>query len=152
MIPLNFPEYPFTIKDEGGRPLIIDPVRKRFVALTPEEWVRQHVIRYLSEEKGVPLSLMRVETEISLYKTKKRFDIAVFSRNGKALMIVECKAPEVGISRETLDQALRYNLALQVRHMLLTNGLNHYYFAATHPGGTMEGRDEIPHFSEMKES
>jgi hypothetical protein len=108
MIKLNFPDYSFRIKDLDGKLVIFDPVRKKYVSLTPEEWVRQHVIQYLKQEKHVPLSLISVETEIRLYKTRKRFDIAVFDRNGHALLVVECKSPAVPVTQSTHLLSDRY--------------------------------------------
>jgi hypothetical protein len=127
MIRLNFPDYTFNIKENDGRLIIFDPVRKKYVALTPEEWVRQHVIQYLNREKHVPLSLISVESEIRLYKTRKRFDVAVFDRNGRPRLVVECKSSSVPVNQEVLDQVVRYNLALKVGYLMLTNGLQHIY-------------------------
>lgn len=127
MIKLNFPVYEFRILDKAGRLAIFDPVRKKYVALTPEEWVRQHVIQYLYREKQVPISLIRAESEIRLYKTRKRFDLAVFDRNGKALLVVECKSPSIAVTQDVLDQAARYNITLKVGFLMLTNGMQHIY-------------------------
>lgn len=127
MIRLNFPDYTFNIKENDGRLIIFDPVRKKYVALTPEEWVRQHVIQYLNREKHVPLSLISIESEIRLYKTRKRFDVAVFDRNGRPRLVVECKSSSVPVNQEVLDQVVRYNLALKVGYLMLTNGLQHIY-------------------------
>ena len=127
MIKLNFPDYTFSIKDLNGKPVIFDPVRKKYIALTPEEWVRQHVIQYLKHEKRIPFSLIRSESEIRLYKTRKRFDIAVFDRNGHARLIVECKSPSLPLTQNVLDQAARYNMTLKVGYLMLTNGIQHIY-------------------------
>jgi len=122
---LNFPEYAFSFRDEAGQKLVFDPLRKKYVSLTPEEWVRQHVIRFLSATKGYPPGLISVEGCITLYKTRKRYDIAVFDRNGKPLLIVECKAPEVAVNQAVADQAIRYNLAMDALFLFITNGLIH---------------------------
>jgi len=127
---LNFPEYGFRLR-EGQ---IFDPARKRFVALTPEEWVRQHVIRYLVEE-GYPLSLMAVEAEINVYALKKRMDILVYGKDGKPLLIVECKAPSVKIDQGVFDQLARYNLRAGAPYFFLSNGHNHYCCKAATDGG-----------------
>ncbi len=149
MIRLSFPEYNFSIKEAEGRSLIFDPVRKKFVVLTPEEWVRQHVIRYLIEEKAVPPALMRSEGEIVLNRTRKRFDVAVFTRNGKALLAVECKAPGVAITQEVLDQAIRYNMTLRVRFLVLSNGLQNLVFEIGADENKLKRLADIPVFGEM---
>lgn len=149
MIRLNFAEYNLHIMDQEGRLSIFDPIRKKYVALTPEEWVRQHVIRYLADDKNVPLSLIGVEKEIRLYNTQKRFDIAVFHRNGKALLLVECKAPSVNITQQVLDQVVRYNLALQVCYLMLTNGLNHVFCRVDLHSGIPSLIPDLPVFGEL---
>jgi len=146
MIKLNFPDYTFTIKDHDGKPVIFDLVRKKYVALTPEEWVRQHVIQYLKQEKQVPLSLISVESEIRLYKTRKRFDIAVFDRNGQALLVVECKSPSVAVTQNVLDQAVRYNFTMKVGFLMLTNGLQHIYCQIDTETGNIRIIDDLPGF------
>lgn len=147
MIKLNFPDYTFTIKDHDGKPVIFDLVRKKYVALTPEEWVRQHVIQYLNLEKQVPLSLIRAESEIRLYKTRKRFDIAVFDRNGQPLLVVECKSPSVPLTQDVLDQAVRYNLAMKVGFLMLTNGLIHIYCQINTETGNIRIINDLPDFT-----
>ena len=116
--------YKFRMMDNEGKLSIFDPVRKKYVALTQEEWVRQHVIQFLVQEKQVPLSLISAEAEIRLYNTRKRFDLAVFDRNGNALLVVECKAPSVPVTQNVLDQAVRYNMTMKVGFLMLTNGLD----------------------------
>jgi len=125
MAQLNFPAYDLAIRQTDGQQLIFDPLRKRYVALTPEEWVRQHVIQYLLQDKGYPSGLVSVEGSISLYKTQKRYDIAAFSRDGVPLLVVECKAPEVSINQGVVDQVVRYNLVLNAPYLFITNGLVH---------------------------
>jgi hypothetical protein len=147
MIKLNFPDYKFRIKNYDGKLVIFDPVRKKYVALTPEEWVRQHVVQYLKQEKQVPLSLISVESEIRLYKTRKRFDIAVFDRNGHARLVVECKAPSVPVTQEVLDQAVRYNLTLKVDFLVLTNGIQHIYCQIDTNKGVIRIINDLPDFN-----
>jgi hypothetical protein len=144
MIKLNFPGFEFSIVEKKGRLSIFDPARKKFVALTPEEWVRQHVIQYLLNDRKIPVSLIRVESEIKLYKTVKRFDIAVADRNGNSLLIVECKAPSVPLSQDVLDQAVRYNMKLKVSWLMLTNGLHHFYCHVDPEAGSMKMISELP--------
>ena len=141
---LNFAEYQFHITEKDGKQTIFDQVRKKYVVLTPEEWVRQHVIQFLIIEKNVPVSLIVVEAEISLFKTRKRFDIAVFDRNGNALMVVECKAPSVPLSRGVLDQAVRYNMTLKVGLLFLTNGLQHIMCRVDPTNGSIQQISDLP--------
>ncbi len=146
---LDFPDFQFHITEENGRLSIFDPVRKKYVALTPEEWVRQHVIRFLADEKNVPISLIGVEKEIRLYNTQKRFDVAVFDRNAKALLLVECKAPSVDITRQVLDQVVRYNFSLQVSYLMLTNGLKHIFCRIDIQTGMPQLIPELPTYANL---
>jgi hypothetical protein len=148
---LNFPEYQFHIVEKDGRLSIFDPVRKKYVALTPEEWVRQHVIRFLVQEKQVPVSLISVEVEIRLYNTLKRFDLAVSDRNGHALFVVECKAPAVPLTQAVLDQAVRYNMAMKAPFLMLTNGLHHIYCHMDLNTNSISLIDHLPEFSALSE-
>ncbi|MBL4605293.1 MAG: type I restriction enzyme HsdR N-terminal domain-containing protein [Flavobacteriaceae bacterium] len=124
---LNLPTYSFRLKSSENKTLIFDIVRKKYVVLTPEEWVRQHILHYLIEEKNYPLSLIAVERQLKINSLVKRTDIVVFNRDGKPEIIVECKAPYVPISQDTFDQIARYNLTLQANYLMVTNGLTHYY-------------------------
>ena len=124
---LNLPTYPFKIKSEGKRKFIFDEFRKKYVALTPEEWVRQHVIHYLINIKGYPKSLIAVEKQLIINTLKKRFDILVFNTKGLPDLIIECKSPSINISQDTFDQIARYNLKLNATLLMVTNGLVHYY-------------------------
>lgn len=147
MIRLNFPDYEFQVLEKAGKWAIFDPARKKYVALTSEEWVRQHVIQFLNREKQVPLSLIGIESEIRLYKTRKRFDIAVFDRNGNPRLIVECKAPSVPVTQAVLDQAVRYNLALRVDFLMLTNGFQHFYCQADKENNSIRVIAELPDYA-----
>jgi len=119
---LSFKSYPFRLKKQDDKEFIFDIVRRKFVALTPEEWVRQHVIHYLIEQEEISRSLLSVEKTLSLYGMTKRADIVVYSNEGHPKMIIECKAPEVKITTSVFDQAARYNLTLRVKYLLVTNG------------------------------
>jgi len=123
---LNFPHYQFKLRETAGKPEVFDPVRRKFVALTPEEWVRQHVIRYLSEDRKYPISLIHVEGGLELNNQKKRFDLLVYNNLGQPQVLVECKAPGVKISQAVFDQAARYNMAFKVSLLFVSNGLEHY--------------------------
>lgn len=115
------------IKNKENTTYIFDPIRKKFVVLQPEEWVRQHVVQFLLLEKGYPKSLIQVEKQIKLHQTTKRYDIVVFYPNGNIHLLVECKAPSVAITQNTFDQIARYNLKLSAELLMVTNGLEHYY-------------------------
>lgn len=127
MQPLQFPGYSFRLKSSENKTFIYAILRKKFVQLTPEEWVRQHVIQYLLEEKNYPQSLLNAEKQIKLGNLAKRYDVVCFKPNGAIQLIVECKAPSVKITQTTFDQIARYNRALRSEYLMVTNGLEHYY-------------------------
>ncbi|MDA8971835.1 type I restriction enzyme HsdR N-terminal domain-containing protein [Flavobacteriaceae bacterium] len=124
---LNFKQYSFRFKNRENKPLIFDVVRKKFMVLTPEEWVRQNTIQYLVKELNIPLSLINVEKQIKLHGTIKRYDIVTFNPDGSIHLIVECKADSIKISQDTFDQIARYNLVLKSTFLMVTNGMDHYY-------------------------
>lgn len=123
---LNLPTYLFRIKEEKGKKYIFDEIRRRFVRLTSEEWVRQHLVNFLVAIKNFPLALISIEKGFKNNRRKQRFDLLVFDRKGHPLMIVECKAPEVEINQHVFDQTGRYNNKYKAPFMLITNGLKHY--------------------------
>jgi type I site-specific restriction endonuclease len=122
MIKIEYPPYQPKIKKEAGKEFIFDEFRKRWIVLTPEEWVRQNFLQYLTQTKKYPASLIAVEKEIKLGELKKRFDIVVYDRNSKPWMIVECKEMNVSLDKSVLDQILRYNISLDVPYLVITNG------------------------------
>ena len=124
---LNFTKYPFRFKNSENKVSIFDPIRKKFVILQPEEWVRQHCVQFLMEVGGYPKSLINIEKELTINSLKKRYDIVVFNSDGSIHLIVECKAPSININQETFDQIARYNLELNASYLMVTNGLIHYY-------------------------
>ncbi|WP_369047550.1 type I restriction enzyme HsdR N-terminal domain-containing protein [Tenacibaculum sp. UWU-22] len=124
---LNLPNYSFKLKSNEKHTLIFDKIRKKYVVLTPEEWVRQHFVLFLIHEKKYPISLIAVEKQLTINNLKKRSDILVFSSNGLPHIVVECKAPNIAITQKTFDQIARYNLKLNASYLIVTNGLNHYY-------------------------
>jgi hypothetical protein len=127
MLKLNFPTYTFRFKNSENKVSIFDEIRKKFIILTPEEWVRQHVVHYLINEKKYPKSLINVEKVLTINKLRKRYDVVVFNPDGTIHILVECKAPEVKISQATFDQIARYNMTMKARFLNVTNGLSHYY-------------------------
>ena len=124
---LNFYSYSFRFKNSENKVSIFDEIRKKFIILTPEEWVRQHVVRFLLEEKKYPKSLINVEKVLKVNGLKKRYDAVVFNTAGEIQVLVECKAPEVKITQATFDQIARYNITMNAQYLIVTNGLNHYF-------------------------
>lgn len=127
MQPLNFSAYTFRFKNSENKRAIFDEIRKKFVVLTPEEWVRQHVIQFLITEMKYPKSWINVEKVIKINGLTKRYDVVVFNPNGTIFLLVECKAPKITLSQETFNQIARYNLTLNAQYLMVTNGLNHYF-------------------------
>jgi len=149
MLALNFPAYPFKIKNSENKQHIFDIIRKKYVLLTPEEWVRQHVIHYLISEKNYPASLMAVERQFSLHKMKKRFDILLFDVQAKPRLIVECKSPQVKITQDTFDQLARYNLKYDAELLMVTNGIDHYFCSLDHQNQQYTFLKSIPQYQQV---
>jgi hypothetical protein len=124
---LNFPSYSFRFKNSENKVGIFDEIRKKFILLTPEEWVRQHTVQYLLQDKKYPKSYINVEKLIQLNDLKKRYDVVIFQPDGSIFLLVECKSPAVTISQNTFDQIARYNLKLKAQYLMVTNGLKHYF-------------------------
>lgn len=143
---LNFPAYTFRFKNSENKVAIFDVIRKKFIILTPEEWVRQHTVQFLLEEKKYPKSYINVEKLIKVNDTSKRYDIAVFKPNGELFLLIECKAPEVVISQDTFDQIARYNLKLKAEYLMVTNGLNHYFCQMDFANEKYVFLKELPNF------
>jgi type I site-specific restriction endonuclease len=119
------------LKKRSNGMYIFDAHRRKWLALTPEEWVRQHVLNYLVNEKKIPRSIISVEKEIQLNDLKKRYDIVVFGRDMKPWLIVECKAPYIALTKEVIEQALRYNMVLNAPFLMITNGVSDHVFDNT---------------------
>jgi hypothetical protein len=124
---LNLPTYNFKLKSSENKTLIFDKLRKKYMVLTPEEWVRQHYVYFLIEEKKYPISIIALEKQLTINNRKKRTDILVFNKEGNHEIIVECKAPSIKITQDTFDQIARYNLKLKANYLIVTNGLEHFY-------------------------
>jgi hypothetical protein len=146
---LNFPSFDARTKITGKRIQIFDGVRKKYVALTPEEWVRQHLVHYLTSGKGCPPALISVETPLRYAKMGKRSDILVSGRNGQPLLLAECKAPEVAITQKVFEQIAIYNLAVQAPCLMLTNGLRHYCMAVATDNSPACFLDEVPCYKNL---
>ncbi len=146
---LNLPEYKFRLNVIKGQKWIFDPLRKKKVVLTPEEWVRQNFIQFLIQEKHYPVQLIKVEMGFKVNNLIKRSDIIVYDRKGKPSLIVECKAPTVKVSQDVFDQIARYNISLKVDFLVVTNGLEHYCCQINHQKKTYQFLKNIPDFEEL---
>ncbi|MBQ3656988.1 MAG: type I restriction enzyme HsdR N-terminal domain-containing protein [Bacteroidales bacterium] len=142
---LNLPSYNLSVKDGE----VFDIIRKKYVRLTPEEWVRQNFVHFLISEKGFPKNLMSTETSLSVFNTVKRTDITVFSSSGQVLAVVECKAPYVEITQSTFSQIARYNITLKASFLIVTNGLTHYCIKLDKDTKKYEFLKEIPKYNEL---
>ncbi len=147
MQPLNFPKYTFRIKNSENSIHIFDIVRKKFVLLQPEEWVRQHVLHFLIFTKKYPQSLINVEKQLTVNNLKKRYDIVVFKPNGSIEVLVECKAPDIKINQSTFNQIAQYNYTLKSNHLMVSNGMEHYYCKMDFKSEKYVFLKEIPDFS-----
>jgi len=127
MIDLCFPNYEFRIKNRHNKKYIFDLIRKKFILLTPEEWVRQNCIMFLINEQKVPKVLINVEKKIKVNNLTKRYDIIVYNPNGSVFLLVECKSPKINLNQETFNQISIYNSEIISKYLMLTNGLYNYY-------------------------
>ena len=143
---LNLPTYDFRLKSSENKTLIFDNLRKKYLVLTPEEWVRQHFVHFLNDEKKYPISLIAIEKQLTINNRKKRTDILVFNKEGKHDIIVECKAPSIKITQDTFDQIARYNLKLKANYLIVTNGLSHFYCKMDFENETYVFLKEIPDY------
>ncbi|KQS31048.1 type I restriction enzyme HsdR N-terminal domain-containing protein [Dyadobacter sp. Leaf189] len=143
---LNLPAFAYKVKQVNGKPHIFDIIRRKFVTLTPEEWVRQHFIHLLITHYGYPKSLFAIETGLQYNSLSKRTDIMVLSSNSLPFLLVECKAPFVPVTEATFAQISRYNFTLQPRFLAVTNGMSHYCFQALE--GQISFMDDFPAYRE----
>ncbi len=149
MLRLNLPDYTFKIGRTGENLTIFDQIRKKFLVLTPEEWVRQNFVRFLIEEKGYTSSFIANEVTIKLHNTVKRCDTVVYDHYLNPLMIIEYKAPEIAITQAVFDQISRYNIRFKVPFLLVSNGLNHYCCQVNYETQTIQFLTEIPLYTEL---
>ena len=143
---LNLPNYNFKLKNKENKTLIFDNLRKKYLVLTPEEWVRQHYVSFLIEQKKYPISLIALEKQLIINNRKKRTDILVFNSDGQHDIIIECKAPQIKITQDTFDQIARYNLNLKANYLVVTNGLEHYCCKMDFKNETYIFLKEIPKY------
>jgi hypothetical protein len=144
---LNLPSYNFNIKKNKDKLLILDSQRKRFVTLTPEEWVRQNFIQFLILDKNYPGALIAVESQLEINGMKKRCDAIIYNREGQPLIIVEFKSPSIAISQKTFDQAAVYNSKLNVTYFMISNGIEHYFCRIDKQKMSYDFFPEIPDFT-----
>lgn len=143
---LNFPAYSFRFKNSENKAAIFDEIRKKFIILTPEEWVRQHVVQFFLQEKKYPKSYINVEKVLKINNLNKRYDLVVFNPDGSIFALVECKAPEIKISQNTFDQIARYNMTLKAQYLMVTNGHNHYFCQMDYQQECYHFMQELPSF------
>ena len=149
MLSLNLPEFETKISLNKGKYVIWDVLRRKNVALTPEEWVRQHFIHYLIHHKGYPQSLMANEVQVSLNSTKKRCDTVLYRRDLTARMIIEYKAPDVEITQNVFDQITRYNMVLRADYLIVSNGLQHYCCKLDYQTNSYTFLRDIPNYDSL---
>ncbi len=144
---LNFPEFEFSFKSKENKPYIFEPIRKKWLILNPEEWVRQNCIQFLLKEKNVPLGLIQVEKKININHTEKRYDLIVFKPDQSIYILVECKAPSVDLSQKVFDQIARYNTVLKSDYLMLTNGLKHVFCQMDYQKGQYLFLPDLPNYN-----
>ena len=142
MIKVNYPEPVFRFKEENGKEMIFDFIRKQWLLLNEEEWVRQNFIQFLVQEMKYPVALMAVEKEIQLGDLKKRFDILVYNKDHQPWMLIECKAGEITLNENVLHQVLRYNISMPAGFLVITNG--HFTYAWEKTGGELRELEQLP--------
>ncbi|MFW5758194.1 MAG: type I restriction enzyme HsdR N-terminal domain-containing protein [Bacteroidota bacterium] len=146
---LQIPYYKAKIEQRGDKKFIFDPFRKQYVALTPEEWVRQQFLGWLCNDFGYPKGLIAVETPLRYNELKKRADAVIYNRQLRPVMIIEVKSTQVNITQETFEQAVRYNFAFKTPYIILTNGLTHYCCFINHDKKKVEYLSQIPAYNQI---
>lgn len=146
---LNLPSFDAKIAVKDGKRTIFDVIRHRYVALTPEEWVRQHFVHFLLEYKGYPAALLANEVQVQLNSTKKRCDTVLYRRDLTARMIVEYKSPKVVITQKVFDQIMRYNMVLKVDYLIVSNGLQHYCCRIDYAHNSYTFLQDIPDYQSL---
>ncbi len=146
---LNLPVASLRIQNRSGKPYVFDLFRRRYILLTPEEWVRQHFLCYLHAHKGYPAGLIAVEASLKYNRMARRADAIVYGSSGKPLMIIECKAAHISISQDVFDQVARYNFPFGVAFLVVTNGLQHFCMLRDVVSEKWVALNDIPHFHEI---
>ncbi len=150
MVKLNLPQYPLRIKHSADKQLVFDQIRKKHIILTPEEWVRQHFVNYLIHDLQYPKSLVKIESGLTVNKMGKRTDILVYNHDIEPHLLVECKAAQVNLNHETLEQLATYNRTIKAKYLVLTNGLKHYCCGMDYDLGSYQFQSTIPQFKPVK--
>lgn len=148
MVKLNLPGCDLKLRNEKGKAEVFDIIRKKYITLTPEEWVRQHFIHYLINSLKYPRALISCENGLKYNELQKRTDIVVYDRTGKPYMVVECKAPEIKLSQSVFDQAACYNYTIQAKYLSVTNGLVHYCCRVDRAVQKIEFLSSMPEYEE----
>ena len=143
---LQFPTYSFRFKNSENKVAIFDEIRKKFIIVTPEEWVRQHVVQFLLQDKKYPKSHINVEKLLKINNLNKRYDVVVYKPDGNITILIECKAPGVKISQSTFDQIARYNMTLKAEYLMVTNGLNHYFCKMDYQNEKYDFLKDLPEY------
>ena len=143
---LNLPQYPLKIKEEGGTRYIFDSIRKKYLVLLPEEWVRQNFIQFLVRDKNYAASLIAIEKGLKLNELQKRADIVIYDKQAEPIVLIECKAPKVKINQEVFEQVARYNMVFKVPYLVVTNGLEHYCAKVNFETNSFEFLKDIPDY------
>lgn len=143
---LNFPQLEFELKNDDGKVYIYDQLRKKHLVLTPEEWVRQHMIQYLILHKKYPKSLISLEKGLVYNQLNKRFDLLTFNQEGKPYLLIECKAPDIQLNKKVVNQVLVYNQTIQASIIGITNGKLHYFFSLDKSKNTYQQISDLPNF------
>lgn len=146
MTELNLPSFEYQLQQHAGKSVIFDPIRKKYVVLTPEEWVRQHFVNYLIHHLRYPRSLIRIEGGLRYNQTARRTDVVVYQRSGTPFMVVECKAPSVPLAPNVFEQAAVYNQSLRATYLTVTNGREHYCCRMDYRAGTYTFLDGLPEY------
>lgn len=149
MLSLNLPPYATKVAVRDGKSTIWDIIRRKYVALTPEEWVRQHFVHFLVEHKGYPVSLLANEVALTLNGTSRRCDTVLYDRTLSPRMIIEYKAPHIPITQKVFDQISRYNLVFRVDYLIVSNGLSHYCCRMDYARQSYQFLTDVPGYSEL---
>ncbi|HPM12578.1 MAG TPA: type I restriction enzyme HsdR N-terminal domain-containing protein [Bacteroidales bacterium] len=146
---LSLPKFDFSIKKINNVPYIFDEIRKKYVKITPEEWVRQHIVKFLIHYKNYPPTLIQLEVSMKIYGLQKRADIVCYNSQGMALLVVECKAPEVSITNQVFHQISNYNILLKAPYLLVSNGITHAACSIDFDSKSYAFLHEIPNYEDM---
>jgi hypothetical protein len=152
MKPLNLPTYSLKIKSDNGLDYVYDQFRRKYVRLSPEEWVRQNFAHYLVSERSYPSSRMMLEKSLRINKMSKRCDILVCNDSGEPIVMIECKSPDIKIGQKTFEQVSVYNIAFHVQYLIITNGLQHFCCSVDFEKMSVNLLNDIPDYEKIRRS